>query len=77
MEAIFPEGGPGKLVGRAEVEAILDGQYVMRRTTVEDPIPDSAAIISAHPDSGTFTHRYFDSRGVVRLYAMTFGRSCK
>ncbi|WCB91433.1 hypothetical protein DSM104299_00104 [Baekduia alba] len=33
--------------------------------------PDLHALIGANPD-GTFLQYYFDSRGVVRQYAMTF-----
>jgi hypothetical protein len=28
--------------------------------------------VSADPGTGEYTQRYYDSRGVVRLYAMTF-----
>ena len=34
--------------------------------------PDSLAIVAADPRTGGYTQHYFDSRGVVRLYAMTF-----
>jgi hypothetical protein len=30
------------------------------------------AIIAADPESGAYTYHYFDTRGVVRTYAMTF-----
>lgn len=33
--------------------------------------PDSLTIVSPGPETGTYTQHYYDSRGVVRLYAMT------
>jgi hypothetical protein len=35
-------------------------------------VPDSLAIIAASPDGASYTRHYFDSRGVVRIYAMSF-----
>jgi hypothetical protein len=34
--------------------------------------PDGLCVIAADPDGDGYTEHYFDSRGVVRLYAMTF-----
>lgn len=34
--------------------------------------PDGFAIVATDPDSGRYTQHYFDSRGVTRLYGMTF-----
>jgi hypothetical protein len=34
--------------------------------------PGSLAIISVDPETGAYTQHYYDSRGVVRVYAMTF-----
>ncbi|NGO13073.1 hypothetical protein G5C60_37100 [Streptomyces sp. HC44] len=34
--------------------------------------PDSMAIVAADPETGAYTQHYFDSRGVIRVYAMTF-----
>ena len=46
----------------------------MQRSEAPDPAPDSLAIVSVDPKTGAYTQHYFDSRGVVRLYAMTFNR---
>jgi len=32
------------------------------------------AIVSVDPNTGAYTQHYFDTRGVVRVYAMTFSR---
>jgi hypothetical protein len=52
-------------------EWALGGQLLVQRTGAPDPAPDSLAIISVDPYRGTYTQHYFDTRGVVRLYAMT------
>ena len=52
------------------------GELLVQRTTVPVPeAPDSCCVVVGNPD-GSYTQHYFDSRGVARLYAMTFdGRS--
>jgi hypothetical protein len=53
-------------------EWILGGQFLAQRTDVPDPnAPDSMMVIGAD-DGGGYTQHYFDSRGIARLYAMTF-----
>ena len=54
-------------------EWALDGQFLLQRTEVPVPeAPDSLAIVSVDLETGAYTQHYYDSRGVVRLYAMTF-----
>ena len=38
-----------------------------------DPAPDALTIIAPDEAGDGYRQHYFDSRGVVRLYAMTFG----
>ncbi|MFK4105372.1 hypothetical protein ACI2L1_35975 [Streptomyces sp. NPDC019531] len=71
VEAEFP--GQGAAAGRSVFEWTLDGRFLVQRTEAPDPAPDSMAIISVDPETGAYTQHYFDSRGVVRVYAMTFG----
>src|SRR4051794_25202549 len=53
---------------------VLDGRYLEQRATVDRPeFPDVLAVIAPSADGAGYTQHYFDSRGVVRLYAMTFG----
>jgi hypothetical protein len=67
---------PGSASGRSEFEWALGRQYLIQRTEAPDPAPDSMAIVAVDPKTGAYTQHYFDSRGVVRVYAMTFdGRS--
>jgi hypothetical protein len=54
-------------------EWALDGQFLLQRTEIPIPeAPDSMTIVSVDPETGGYTQHYYDSRGVVRLYAMTF-----
>ncbi|MCC3765064.1 hypothetical protein K3N28_18555 [Glycomyces sp. TRM65418] len=65
-----PEPGPA---ARSRFEWALDRQFLLQRTEVPDSdVPDSLAIIGTESADGSYTQHYFDSRGVARLYAMTF-----
>jgi hypothetical protein len=70
VEAEFP--GQGAASGRSVFEWDLGGRFLVQRTQAPDPAPESMAIVSVEPETGAYTQHYFDSRGVVRLYAMTF-----
>ena len=76
LEARFPGHEPLAMPGpqaRSRFEWALDGQFLLQRTEVPVPAaPDSLTIVSTDPETGTHTQHYYDSRGVVRLYAMTF-----
>ena len=78
IEARFPghspaapnaaEDGP---VARSWFEWVLDRQFLLQRTEVPVLAPDSLSIVSADLQTGAYTQHYYDSRGVVRLYAMS------
>jgi hypothetical protein len=54
-------------------EWALGGQFLIQRTEVPHPdAPDSMIVVSPDHEGDGYTQHYFDSRGVVRLYAMTF-----
>ena len=62
--------GPAR--ARARFAWALDRRFVVQRMEVDLPeAPDALCVIAPSADGG-FTQHYFDSRGVVRLYAMTF-----
>jgi hypothetical protein len=75
IEARFPGGRQapeGSPQGRSRFEWDLDRQFLLQRIEVPVPeAPDSLTIVSADPQTGAYTQHYYDSRGVVRLYAMT------
>lgn len=57
---------------RSVFESMFDGQFLVQRTEIPDPnAPNGFCIVAYHPGTG-YTQHYFDSRGVVRLYGMTF-----
>ncbi|MER6424151.1 hypothetical protein [Streptomyces sp. NPDC001137] len=70
VEAEFP--GLEVPPGRSVFEWTLDGRFLIQRMEAPNPAPDSMAIIAVDPETGGYTQHYYDSRGVVRLYAMTF-----
>jgi hypothetical protein len=63
---------PGVAGGGAVFEWALDGAVLLERSTAPDPIPDGLMIIAPDSTGDGYTQHYFDSRGVVRRYAMTF-----
>jgi hypothetical protein len=64
---------PAALRARTVFEWTLDGRFLTQRSEIEHPdAPDSLSIIAFDAATQRFTQHYFDSRGVVRLYAMTF-----
>ena len=74
QEAIFPKGSPipGDVKATAEFAWTLGGAFLLERSEIDHPdAPDGLAIIAPNPDGG-YTQHYFDSRGVIRLYEMTF-----
>ena len=51
----------------------LGRRFVEQRSSLPiEGAPDGLIIIAPAADGDGFTQHYFDSRGVVRLYAMTF-----
>jgi hypothetical protein len=62
------------VTGRAVFEWVLGGQFLVERSEVPDvpEAPDGIAIVGVDRDGEAFTQHYFDSRGVARVYAMTF-----
>ncbi len=63
---------PGAEHARGHVLFETLGNLLVQRTTVPVPgAPDTCSVALAQAD-GSYTQHYFDSRGVARLYAMTF-----
>jgi hypothetical protein len=64
-----PDGGGARSV----FEWALDGQFLVQHTEIPDPnAPNGLCIVARDLNTDAYTQHYFDSRGVVRLYAMTF-----
>jgi hypothetical protein len=79
VEVRFPGGEPAPSIATDEgpqahsrFEWALNGQFLLQRTEAPVPeAPDSLSIISVDLETGAYTQHYYDSRGVVRLYAMS------
>jgi hypothetical protein len=57
---------------RTTFEWTLDGAFLLQQASVPVPeAPDGLCVIALDADDG-YTQHYFDSRGIARLYAMTF-----
>jgi hypothetical protein len=64
---------PGAVRAVTVFEWGLGGRILIQRAEVDLPeAPDVFCVISPGPRPGGFTQHYFDSRGISRLYAMTF-----
>ncbi|MDW5596098.1 hypothetical protein VSS74_17255 [Conexibacter stalactiti] len=51
----------------------LGGAFLLQRSAIPVPgAPDGLSVIAPDHDGDGYTQHYFDSRGVVRIYAMTF-----
>ena len=74
IEADFPGAPPaGDIGARSTFEWVLDGRFLLQRSHVPVPeAPDAHMVVGPDPSSGGYVQHYFDSRGVVRVYAMTF-----
>lgn len=51
----------------------LEGTYLIQRTQIDKTeFPNYTSIYDWDPETGHYVYHYFDSRGVTRLYQMTF-----
>jgi len=64
--------GHGDPTGTVSFEWTLDERYLLQRTVLPAPFPESLAVIEYDETTGDFRQHYFDSRGVTRVYRMTF-----
>jgi hypothetical protein len=73
MEAQFPGGPSSGPLGRTVFEWLPGRQFVLQRWEVPDPAaPDGVAIIGSAEGHDAYFQHYYDSRGVARIYSMTF-----
>lgn len=65
---------PSDVSARTSFEWLLGRTFVLQRATVDIPeAPDAQMVITPDVDRpGAYLQHYFDSRGVVRVYRMTF-----
>ena len=74
VEAEFPYADMGVVRGRTTFDWLLGRRFLVQRGVMDHPdAPDVHAVIGPGPGRpGGYSQHYFDSRGVVRLYEMTF-----
>jgi hypothetical protein len=69
----FPRFDTSGVRATSTFEWGLGGAYLLQRSEVEIPeAPDALAIVDVDPSGDGYVQHYFDSRGVTRVYAMTF-----
>jgi hypothetical protein len=70
IEASFADAPAGRTI----FEWLPGGQFLVQRWEVPHPAaPDGIAIIGLDPEREGYLQHYFDSRGVARVYKMSFG----
>ena len=72
--AAFDETPPTDVGARVRFEWLPGGQFLIERWEVPVPeAPDGIALIGADPENeGRYLQHYFDTRGVARVYRMSF-----
>jgi hypothetical protein len=63
--------GHGDPVGTMTYEWALGERYVLMRSSLPPPFPETFAVIEYDETAEEFRQHNFDSRGVTRLYRMT------
>ena len=74
IQAAFEDAPPADIGARVSFEWLPGERFLIQRWQVPVPeAPDGIAIIGADPKSeGNYLQHYFDSRGVARVYKMSF-----
>ena len=73
MAAVFPNFGATGEGGRTVFEWMAGEQFLIQRWEVPGPAaPDGIAIVGFDEGRDTYLQHYFDSRGVARVYEMSF-----
>ena len=74
IEAGFAGASPDEMRGRVVFEWMTGRRFLIERWEVAHPdAPDGIAIIGFDEGRQTLLQHYFDSRGVARMYEMSFG----
>jgi hypothetical protein len=69
----IPMVSPSEVSARTTFEWVFGGAFLLQHSEVSHPdAPDGHIIIGANPGGTDYTQHYFDSRGIARLYRMTF-----
>jgi hypothetical protein len=74
MVVAFPDMPPADAGARVSFEWLPGRRFLVERWEIPVPeAPDGIAIIGAdHESEGDYLQHYFDSRGVARVYKMSF-----
>ena len=67
--------GHGDPTGSMTFEWSLGERFLLQRSILPAPFPESLAVIEYDEEAEEFRQHYFDSRGVTRVYRMTLAGS--
>jgi hypothetical protein len=68
----FPAPPTLAAAARTTFEWTLGGAFLLHRSSIPVPQAPEGLSVIGPDDGGGYTQHYFDSRGIARLYAMTF-----
>ena len=74
-EAVGAEGSgipPSGERGTCRFERMGEDGFVLQRWRSPDPFPNGLAVLGPDPEGSGYLQHYFDTRGVARVYRMTF-----
>lgn len=73
MEAVVPDDPPVVFQGRSVFEAMPGGNFVAQFWEGTPPYaPDGIAVIGLDSEADRYVRHSYDSRGIARVYAMSF-----
>lgn len=75
-EGAHPYMPNAELLGRASIEWIEGGAFLMLRSETDHPeFPDGIEIIGSDDEAGTYSLLHFDERGISRKYDLAINGS--
>jgi hypothetical protein len=73
LDAAFPGVPRTGPIGRTVLKWTLDGQFLIQHSEISHPAaPVGFCIVGFDLEAKEYVQHYFDSRGVARVYEMTF-----
>ena len=71
QEATWPDGRTMD-AGRSSYAWLEGGGYVIQRSVAPDPFPNGVSVYGPTVEGDRIVQHYFDSRGVARVYEVSF-----
>lgn len=76
LETDLPSPEGVEVTATSEFSWILDSAFLLHTSEISIPeAPSGHSVMAVNAEGSGYTQHYFDSRGVVRIYEMTFDGS--